>query len=514
MLAQLSSRKGRQLARSRHAPLYLASIAIDPKRDGPLHRQLYFALRAAILEGRLPPAARLPSTRSLAADLAVSRNTVLAAFDQLFAEGYVEGRVGAGSFVSRELPEEALHARRPGPETMVANGAASGAAAPPGPSRRGARLAALRQHGNRPRAFAPGLPELASFPFEDWARLLARSWRNPPRSLLIGSEPAGYRPLREALAAHLGAARAVRCTPEQIFVVSGAQQALDLAARVLLDPGDPVWVEEPGYPGLIGALLAGGASIVPVPVDEEGLDVASGRRRAQGARMACVSPSHQFPLGVTMSLARRLELLEWARGAKAFILEDDYDSEYRYTGRPLAALQGLDADGRVIYVGTMSKVMFPALRLGYMVVPRHLVDAFAAVRRLTDTHPSMLVQPALAEFIKDGSLAAHIRRMRALYADRQALLLDAARRHLGERLTLRPAEAGMHLVGHLRNGTDDLALAARAQKLGVEVTPLAALYQERPDRSGLLLGYAGLAQGEIESGMKGLARAFDPALAA
>ena len=493
------------MVRSRHAPLYLASIAIDPKGDGPLHRQLYFALRAAILEGRLAPGARLPSTRSLAADLAVSRNTVLAAFDQLLAEGYVEGRVGAGSFVSRHLPEEALHARRPGPEAM-----ADGAAAPPGPSRQGARLAALRQHGSRPRAFAPGLPELASFPFEDWARLLARSWRNPPRSLLIGSEPAGHLPLREALAAHLGAARAVRCTPEQIFIVSGAQQALDLAARVLLDPGDGVWVEEPGYPGLIGALVAGGATTMPVPVDEEGLVVAEGRRRASGARMACISPSHQFPLGVTMSLARRLELLEWARGADAFVLEDDYDSEYRYTGRPLAALQGLDADGRVIYVGTMSKVMFPGLRLGYMVVPRHLVDTFARVRRLTDTHPSMLVQPALAEFIRDGSLAAHIRRMRALYADRQALLLEAARRHLDDRLQLRPAAAGMHLVGRLEDGTDDLALAARARRLGVEVTPLAALHQERPARCGLLLGYAGLGRSEIDIGMRILARAFEP----
>lgn len=495
--------KDRQMARSRHAPLYLASIALDPKASAPLHRQLYFALRTAILEGRLPPGARLPSTRSLAADLAVSRNTVLAAFDQLLAEGYVQGRVGAGSFVSRQLPEEALQARRPSGDAK-----AGGGAEPPGPSRRGARLTRLPQHGNRPRAFAPGLPELASFPFEDWARLLARSWRNPPRSLLIGSEPAGYRPLREALAAHLGAARAVRCTADQVFIVSGAQQALDLAARVLLDPGDRVWVEEPGYAGLIGALLAGGATVVPVPVDGQGLDVAGGRRRAPKARMACVSPSHQFPLGLTMSLARRLELLDWARGADAFILEDDYDSEYRYAGRPLAALQGLDEDGRVIYVGTMSKVMFPALRLGYMVVPLHLVDAFATIRRLTDTHPSMLVQPALAEFIRDGSLAAHIRRMRALYADRQALLLEAARRHLGERLALRPAEAGMHLVGYLEDGADDVALAGRARRLGVEVTPLAALYQERPDRRGLLLGYAGLHGSEIENGMIGLARAF------
>lgn len=491
------------MARPRRGPLYLASIALVPESGVPLHRQLYFSLRQAILESRLAPGARLPSTRAFAGDLGVSRNTVLAAFEQLLAEGYIQGHVGAGSFVSRQLPEEALNARKP--ERMA--GPVPGSR-PPGPSARGLGLTALPQPRLRPQAFAPGLPELARFPFEDWAKRLAKTWRNPPKRLLIGSEAAGFGPLREALAGYLGAARAVRCTPDQVFVVSGAQQALDLAARVLLDPGDAVWVEEPGYPGLIGALAASGAATVPVPVDAQGISVAAGRRLAGRARMACVSPSHQFPLGVTMSLARRLELIEWAREADAFILEDDYDSEYRYAGRPLAALQGLDADGRVIYVGTMSKVMFPALRLGYMVVPEHLVEPFAAIRRLTDTHPSTLVQPALAEFIRDGSLAAHIRRMRALYAERQAQLLAAASRHLGGRLGLRPAEAGMHLVGQLPPDADDAAIAQRAGELGVEVTPLSALYQGTPDRRGLLLGYAGLAEIEIESGMKALARAL------
>jgi len=495
------------MSRVRRGPLYLASVALDPESPVPLHRQLYFSLREAILESRLAPGARLPSTRAFAGDLGVSRNTVLAAFDQLLAEGYIQGHVGAGSFVSRQLPEEALNARKPENPARPSQGAR-----PPGPSARGRRLTALPQPSTRPEAFAPGLPELARFPFEDWARRLAKTWRNPPRRLLIGSEPAGFGPLREALAAYLGAARAVRCTADQIFVVSGAQQALDLAARVLLDPGDAVWVEEPGYPGLIGVLAASGAALVPVAVDAQGIDVGAGRRQSALARMACVSPSHQFPLGVTMSLARRLELIEWAREADAFILEDDYDSEYRYAGRPLAALQGLDADGRVIYVGTMSKVMFPALRLGYMVVPEHLVAPFAAIRRLTDTHPSTLVQPALAAFIEDGSLAAHIRRMRGLYAERQALLLAAAARHLGGRLTLGPAEAGMHLVGHLPGEADDAAIAARARALGVEVTPLSALYQGRPDRRGLLLGYAGLTAGEIEAGMKLLARALQGTL--
>ncbi|MCB2054416.1 MAG: PLP-dependent aminotransferase family protein [Geminicoccaceae bacterium] len=486
----------------RAGPLHLASIALDPEAGEPLHRQLYFALREAILEGRLRPAARLPSSRALAADLGVSRNTVLAAFEQLLAEGYIEGRVGAGSYVSQLLPEDALNARA----AVVAGTGVS--RPPPGPSRRGVRLAATVGSTIRPRAFAPGLPELAQFPFEEWARLLQRHWRAPPSRFLIGGDPAGHAPLRAALAAHLGAARAVRCAPEQVFVVSGAQQALDLATRVLLDPGDAVWVEDPGYPGLLGVLAAAGVTIVPVGVDGEGLMVAEGRTIGRRARMACVSPSHQFPLGVTMSLARRLELLDWAREADAFVLEDDYDSEYRYAGRPLAALQGLDADGRVLYVGTMSKVMFPGLRLGYMVVPPHLVDAFLAVRRATDTHPSTLAQPALAEFIEDGSLSAHIRRTRALYARRQELLLESAARHLDGRLHLAPSAAGMHLVGRLAEGVDDRALARRARHHEVEAPAMSGYYHGHAPSPGLLLGYAGVPDREIERAVERLAKAF------
>lgn len=486
--------------RRRPGPAHLASLALDPNGPEPLYRQLYYAIRDAILTGRLQPGARLPASRTLARDLGVSRNTVLAAFEQLAVEGYLGGRVGAGSYVSRALPEEALTAR--------AVAAPTPASPAPGPSARGRRLVGLARSTARARPFAPGLPELAAFPFEEFARLLQRHWRAPPASFLIGADPMGWRPLREALAAHLGAARAVRCTADQVLIVSGAQQALDLAARVLIDPGDRVWVEEPGYAGLEGALLAAGAELVPVPVDAEGLSVEAGRRLAPDARMACVAPSHQYPLGITMSLARRLELLEWARTADAFVLEDDYDSEYRYSGRPLAALQGLDADGRVIYVGTMSKIMFPALRLGYMVVPAHLVDAFAAVRRITDTHPPMLAQPALAEFVADGRLAQHIRRMRALYAERQARFLELAREILGSALELRPAEAGMHLVGWLSPGIDDRAVAEAAARRGVEAPPLSAHYRGRPPRPGLLLGYAGVGEAETRRGLTELARAI------
>ncbi len=425
------------------------ALAIERGGSEPLHRQIYFAIRQAILGGALRPGARLPATRALARQLAVSRNTVMSAFEQLHAEGYVDGRVGAGSFVSRRLPAAVLGARgkaRPASAPPVAR---------PGPSARGAALSALRSGRSQAWPFAPGVPELEQFPFDDWARLLARRWRRPRRAFLVGGDPAGYRPLCQAIADYLASARAVSCRPEQVIVVSGTQQALDLAARVLINPGDPVWIEEPGYPPTRAVLLAAGARPVPVAVDEEGLSVARGRALEPAARLISVSPSHQFPLGITMSLKRRLELLDQARAAGGFVLEDDYDSEYRYAGRPLAALQGLDRDGRVIYVGTMSKVMFPGLRVGYMVVPEQLIEAFLAVRALVDAHPSSIAQAALVDFIGEGHLAAHIRRMRALYGERQAALIAAVRGRLGERLALAPSAAGMHLVGHLGPAADD-----------------------------------------------------------
>jgi GntR family transcriptional regulator/MocR family aminotransferase len=481
------------------------ALALDRAGGEPLHRQIYFAIRQAILAGALRPGARLPATRALARHLAVSRNTVMAAFEQLHAEGYIDGRVGAGSFVSHHLPAAVLAARDP------ARPPAGHVARRPGPSARGTQLIALRSGRSRAQPFSPGVPELEQFPFDDWARLLARRWRRPRRAFLVGGDPAGYRPLCQAIADYLATARAVSCSPEQVIVVSGTQQALDLAARVLTNPGDPVWIEEPGYPPTRAVLIAAGARPVPVPVDEEGLSVVAGRALEPAARLISVSPSHQFPLGVTMSLKRRLELLEWARAAGGFVLEDDYDSEYRYAGRPLAALQGLDRDGRVIYVGTMSKVMFPGLRVGYMVVPEQLIEAFLAVRALVDAHPSSIAQAALVDFIGEGHLAAHIRRMRLLYAERQAALIDATRRRLGDRLTLVPSAAGMHLVGHLPAGADDIAIARASAAQGVEAPALSGYFQGPAAMRGLLLGYAGVAEAAIRPAIARLAQAIEGA---
>jgi GntR family transcriptional regulator/MocR family aminotransferase len=491
-------------AMTRHTAA-VPELLLDYNAAIPLHRQLYEGLRGAILSGRLSAGTRLPATRLLARELQVSRNTVLNAFEQLLAEGYVEGQMGSGTYVSHVLPDDLLRVQ-PQPAAQL-----------PVPanrrlSRRGSLLAStpvtISRDQGLPRAFRPGLPAFDSFPFDIWTRLVARHWRRPPPELLSYGEPAGYQPLREAIAAYLRAARGVQCTTEQVIVVAGSQQGLDLAARVLLDPGDQAWIEDPGYVGARGALRSAGAQLVPVPLDAEGLRVAVGVERCANARLAYVTPSHQFPLGVTMSLSRRLALLDWARRAGAWLLEDDYDSEYRYTGRPLPALQGLDTDGRTIYLGTFSKVLFPSLRLGYLVVPADLADAFIAARALADRHPPSLEQAALADFIVEGHFARHIRRTRALYAERRLALLEAAQRQLAGLLELHPAEAGMHLVGWLPEDLDDAAAAQRASRAGVDAPALSSYALETVSRGGLLLGYAAVDEGEIRQGIQRLGAAL------
>lgn len=471
----------------------------------PLHRQLYSGLRRDILTGRLAGGTRLPSTRELAESLGVSRNTVMNAFRQLLAEGYLEGRAGSGTYVTGSLPEELLQAR-------AVDGLKSDTKHTERRlSRRGNLLAetptTVIRDRSWPRAFRPGLPALDEFPLKTWQSLVREVCRKP-RGMLGYGEPAGYRPLREEISAYLKAARAVRCSWEQVIVVSGSQQALDLTARLLLDPGDKVWVEDPGYAGARGALTGAGAIPVPVPVDEEGLNVATGIAKGDDARLACVTPSHQYPLGATMSLSRRLSLLEWAERRDAWVIEDDYDSEYRYEGRPLEALQGLDTGGRVIYAGTFSKVLFPSLRLGYLVVPPDLVAAFTAARELADRHSPLIEQAVLARFISDGHFAGHVRRMRKLYAERQAALVEAADRELPGLLDVRPAEAGLHLVGRLPESVDDLKASRFAHSEGVEA-PAVSLYGIEPQpKKGLLLGYAAVTDQEIYTGIRRLAKAL------
>jgi len=484
------------------------ALSLDPRSATPLHRQLYEGIRDAVLTGRLSAGARLPSTRALAADLDISRNTVAGAFDQLLAEGYIEGRPGAGTFVARELPDELLRVspavRGPSRTRMPA----------PRLSARGRMLAATpvapaAREGAAPCAFRPGIPALDEFPRDLWSRIAARQYRQSRFDIFSYGNPAGHPPLRRAIAEYLRAARGVNCSWEQVIVTSGSQQALDLAARVLLDPGETAWVEDPGYFGARGAWTAAGIRCVPVAVDAEGLSITQGEQLAPQARMTYVSPSHQYPLGVTMSLARRMALLAWARRHEAWIAEDDYDSEFRYAGRPLAALQGLDTAGRVIYIGTFSKVLFPALRLGYMVVPSGAVDAFAGARALADRHPPGPSQALVAEFISAGHFARHIRRMRTLYAERQSALLAAAQREWRGLMEVEPADAGMHLMAWLPRMSNDRDVSNRAAAAGIVAPPLSAYcHHAGVAPPALLLGYAALNVRKIQESVRRFAAAM------
>jgi GntR family transcriptional regulator/MocR family aminotransferase len=485
--------------------LPIGLIDLDAQSTVPLYRQLYESLRRAILSGQLSPGTRLQSTREMASELGVSRNTAVNAYEQLLAEGYLEGQVGSGTYVSRALPEDLLQVKTVMRSMLHA----------------GAKGVALSERGRAFAAFAPGVPRapepvrpfqtgvpaLDAFPFDVWSKLLARHWRRPAPTLLGYGEPQGHAPLRRAVASYLGLSRAVRCSPGQVIVVDGAQMAFDLVARVLLDPGDAAWMEEPGYPGARSALEAAGARLAHVPVDGEGLDVEAGEGLEPGARLVYVTPSHQFPLGMMMSLRRRLALLDWAGRAGAWVVEDDYDSEYRYEGRPLASLQGIDSDGRVVYVGTFSKFLFPSLRLGYIVVPPNLVDAFVAARAMAGRHSPTVEQAVLTDFIEEGHFGRHIRRMRTLYRARRAAMLRAIREECSGLLEIEPSDAGLHLTAWLAPGLDDRELVRAAAARGVEARPMSMFYGGEPGRPAVLLGYAAFDEGHIRWGAAQLAAA-------
>ncbi|HUB18331.1 MAG TPA: PLP-dependent aminotransferase family protein [Acidobacteriaceae bacterium] len=476
-------------------------IPIDREAAMPLHRQVYAGFRDAILRGDLAAGQQVPSSRALAAELAISRFPVLDAYAQLLAEGYFESRVGAGTFVSASLPHRAAQARRPADETADC--------------RRTSRRSLLFppfdhipwRHGWG--AFTVHQPALDQFPFDLWSKLISRH----SRSLRIYANsnflPLGLPAFREAICSYLRTARSVRCDPDQIMVVSGSQQALDIVTRVLLDPGDAAWMEEPCYPLVRSLLLGSGVRPISVPVDEEGLDVSAGVRMAPDARVAFVTPSHHYALGVTMSASRRFQLLEWSRQASSWIVEDDYDSEYRFDSMPIPSLQGLDPSDRVIYIGTFSKVLRPSLRLGYIVIPSDLVDRFTAVRFAMDIFPSYLFQEALTDFMHDGHFARHIRRMRALYKGRRAALVECIRAEFGDFLKIEGAEAGMHLTVTLppafKNGSvTDVDLATRAAKDKLWLWPLSPCYSGGKPRQGFILGFGNTPEEQMPTAIRRL----------
>ena len=486
------------------AQTLLAPLIAFDRASGRFRKQVYDGYRAAILEGRLRPGQRVPSTRAAARELGISRLPVLNAFEQLLHEGYLESRTGSGTYVATSMFDRVGGTR---PQPRSGTRASTRPSAVPKPWREVDACVPRTDLG----AFRVSLPALEHFPRKTWARLVSRHARRMPIELMAYGDPAGHLPLRHAIADYLRTSRAVACDPSQILIVSGSQMALQLCARVLLEPGDAFGLEDPGYPGARNALGATGAALRTIAVDEDGLVVRSLDREKQAPRAVYVTPSHQYPLGVSMNVARRLELLDWARRHRSWIIEDDYDSEYRYASRPLAALQGMDEAARVVYIGTFSKVLFPALRIGYLVAPAALVHRFVAHRDAFDLFSPTLYQLALTDFLCDGHFGRHVRRMRAIYQKRRDALVEAIRRRLDGVLTIVNADAGMHLTAWLPAGTDDREVARHAAVRGISATALSSCYSGRTSRPGLVLGFGGISEEAIVPAVETLARAIEDA---
>jgi GntR family transcriptional regulator/MocR family aminotransferase len=467
---------------------------------GPLFRQVYLGLRQAILSGTLRKGERIPSTRDLAEQLTISRTVVLMAYDQLLAEGFVASRSGSGTYVADALdPERPRASVNPAPFALSRFGGAV----------TGAEWKAefpARDPGKPVRCdFAYGRSDVESFPFEMWRRILLRCARRASLRDLDDGHPGGRIDLREAIAAHLRRSRGVVCDSSQVIVVNGSQQGLDLAARILIDNGDPVAIEDPQYRGARSAFQAAGGRLRPVSVDREGLNPA---RLPSRARAVFVTPSHQFPTGAILPLGRRLDLLAWSRRTGAVVIEDDYDGEFRYGGHALESLQGLDGGERVIYLGTFSRTVYSSLRIGYVVVPKPLVEVFTAAKWVSDRHTATLEQQTLAEFIASGMYERHLRRVRRRNAARREALLESVDRHLGNRVELTGEGAGAHIVLWPTGGRSEAEIIARAASRGIGIYGIASHFLKRPSRPGFLLGYARLKEEEIRQGIRRLRDAF------
>ncbi|HEX9460470.1 MAG TPA: PLP-dependent aminotransferase family protein [Thermoanaerobaculia bacterium] len=459
-------------------------VTFDNRSGIPFYKQIYDGYRSAILSGRLRPGERLPSSRALAAELNISRLPVVNAFEQLLHEGYIEGRAGSGTYVKDSIPDELA---RPA-VTLPQKAAAPLRPAPP-------RLGPFRV----------SLPALDRFPLRLWSHLVSKHAKQLTIEQMAYGDAAGHAPLRRAVADYLRTSRAVHCEASEVLIVSGSQMALQICARALLGRGGTVCIEEPGYPGAREALTGTGARIVPVLVDDEGIIVDGIGRRV---RAVYVTPSHQYPLGMSMSASRRLALLEWARRSGAWIIEDDYDSEYRYASRPLGALQGMDTASRVIYIGTFSRVLFPALRLGYVVVPRDLMEPFVRHRESIDLFSPLLEQLVVTEFLTEGHFGRHVRRMRALYENRRDALVRGLRKHAGG-LVPHNIDAGLHIATFLPEGMDDRTVVREAALRGLDAIALSSCYAGPRTRSGLVLGFGGASERRIAMACRTLGEVLD-----
>lgn len=473
----------------------------SPPEGKPLSAWLYDELRSAIMDGRLKSGTRIPSSRLLSAEYGVARGTVIAAFESLRHEGYIESRGGSGSYVAANLPDRFFRGAGAHTKRIVKQSDASLSRwgqqiRPVFPERRIKRLNA---------AFEANLPALDLFPTSLWARLAGRQMRQANHRYLGYGDGAGFRPLREAVAEHLGSTRGVKCTADQVVIVSGTQQTLHISARLTLDPGDKVWMEDPGYIGAVSAFRDVGAEVVGVPVDALGLNVARGEQIAPRARLAYITPAHQFPLGTSLSLERRLALLHWAQKSKAWIFEDDYDSEFRFSGRPLPPLQSLDDSGCVIFSGSFNKMLFPTLRLGYVVLPERLVDAFLNARSISDRYMPALEQRVLCEFMTEGHFGQHLRRMREAYAERLSVLMEMVEDGpLSGLVQIAPIQAGIQTAAILPSHISDIRVTSEAVAEGMEIIPLSRFQIARRDINGLMLGFANTSPSAIRAASKRL----------
>jgi GntR family transcriptional regulator/MocR family aminotransferase len=482
----------------------LTMIRIDPAAGRTISAQLASSLRHAVLEGLLQAGERLPATRVLAAELGLARTTVVEAFESLVSEGLLETRTGSGTYVTRTPGLPALPAAGGSPPDLQRLAQ---------PERLARLMAAARQQfaerpDHAPRPFTTAMPDFDLFPMARWARLLNRHWQGDRAAILGYQDPLGHAALRAAIARHLRGNRGIACDPAQVFITSGAQQAFQLIAAMLLDPGDPVWFEDPGAIGARNCFVVHGAGVVPVGIDAEGLSVAEGLARAPDFKLAFVTPSHQQPLGVRMSHERRIALLQAAAGAGAFVVEDDWDGDFTLSGRPMPALKAIDAGERVIYVGSFSKSMFPALRIGYLVAPPSLISTFEVALRAFSSGVPTSLQAAVAAFIDDGLFAAHIRRMCRLYAERQDVLLDATA-NLSEWLDIRPTPTGMHVLALLKGGLRGDMVAEAAGAEGLTVSPVSRFCIRPQPMEALVLGFSGFGPARIAAGAKQLARVFE-----
>ena len=480
------------------------ALVIDAALPDPLHRQVYDQLRAAILSGRLRAGCRLPASRALAQSLGLSRTTVTQGYDQLISEGYLHTRPGAGTYVCDRL------------ETWLAAEASA-------PAQRAAAEIPLSAYGQRVArsplrakkgacqiSFRYGHPALELFPRELWRKLLSKHCRTGTQWLDYAADSLGYWPLRQAVADYLQQSRAVRCTPDQVMITSGSQQALSLITQLLVNPNDTIAMEEPGYRGARYVFRASGASLLPMPLDRDGLMVDRLMQQPTPPRLVYVTPSHQFPTGALLSLPRRLALLQWAQQTGALIVEDDYDSEYRYDGRPVPSLQGLDDHGAVLYVGTFSKVMFPSIRLGYLVLPASLVAVFGKAKWLADRQPPTLSQYALAEFIAAGHLERHIRKMRLCYGRRRSALVQALYQYFGDRVEILGDSAGLHVMARLPVALSDDEVVARAASVDVEMCSARVQYEAPRNTGEFVFGYTAINEAQITTGIRLVAQALQP----